>query len=109
MLRLPPPPLLLTTLVLLSTIGGAGATVPMYNSVPGSAAATTDAHDGPVVQWEDGGMFYRYAMSYTSCRLDGDAGTWTAVRPGSSLTAAAAALQCRCRRLSPCLALTDSC
>jgi hypothetical protein len=53
------------------------ALVPLRNPRPGSADAATDAHDGPVVRSEDG-LFYRYAMSYTSCRLDGDAGTWTA-------------------------------
>lgn len=52
--------------------------VPMYNPRPGSTDATIDAHDGPVRQWEEGGVYYRYAMSYTSCRLDGDVGTWTA-------------------------------
>ena len=34
-----------------------------------------DAHDGPIVRWSDDGPFYRYAMSYTRCQLDGDAGS----------------------------------
>ena len=35
--------------------------------------------DGPVVQWDGaGGLFYRYAMSYTACPLAGEPGSWTA-------------------------------
>ena len=32
-----------------------------------------DAHDGPVRQWEAGGHYYRYAMAYTDCPLEGEA------------------------------------
>ena len=35
--------------------------------------------DGPVVQCDGaGGLFYRYAMSYTACPLAGEPGSWTA-------------------------------
>ena len=36
-----------------------------------------DAHDGPVRQWEKGGYYYRYAMAYTDCPLEGEPGTGT--------------------------------
>ncbi len=70
--------LVAATVVALLTGPVVATVVPMYNSRPGTADAKIDAHDGPVRQWEQGGLYYRYAMSYTSCQLDGDAGTWTA-------------------------------
>ena len=48
-----------------------GYAVIVRNYRPGEVNNTIDAHDGPVVQWETGGPFYRYAMSYTACDLVG--------------------------------------
>lgn len=70
--------LVAVTVVLLLRSLVAATLVPLHNSRPGTSDATIDAHDGPVRQWEHEGLYYRYAMSYTSCRLDGNAGTWTA-------------------------------
>jgi len=45
--------------------------VTLRNAPPGAANSSVDAHDGPIVQWEPGGLFYRYAMAYTPCALVG--------------------------------------
>ena len=64
-LLLPPPP-------------AAGGIVSLRNPRPGTSNSPHDAHDGPVVQWEPHGPYYRYAMAYTGCHLAGEPGTWTA-------------------------------
>ena len=46
--------------------------VGVRNHRPGTADARSDAHDGPVVRWHPEGPFYRYAMSYTDCKIDED-------------------------------------
>ena len=48
-----------------------GYAVIVRNYRPGEVNNTIDAHDGPIMQWETGGPFYRYAMSYTACDLVG--------------------------------------
>lgn len=45
--------------------------VTIRNYPPGTANSSVDAHDGPILQWETGGPFYRYAMAYTRCDLVG--------------------------------------
>ena len=45
------------------------------NHRAGTSNSSSDAHDGPIVQWEADGPFYRYAMTYTKCFLEGEPGT----------------------------------
>ena len=35
-----------------------------------------DAHDGSIVQWTPGGLYYRYAMAYTSCTMNSGQLSW---------------------------------
>jgi hypothetical protein len=66
--------------LLLSLAVSAPAGTPLFNPRRHTEDAAHDAHDGPVVQWEGaGGLFHRYAMSYTKCPLAGEPGSWTAM------------------------------
>ena len=56
---------------------GAGAetcvqNVELPNFRRGVGDSQIDGHDGTIVHWEEGGLYYRYAMAYTECYMNSD-------------------------------------
>ena len=62
--------------LLLLLLPTATEAVRVHNVPRGAEDAPHDAHDGTIVQWEQGGLHWRYAMAYTNCTMNGGSRRW---------------------------------
>lgn len=66
------PPAAAALIAALALVGA----VRIENVPRGASDAPRDVHDGTVVQWEAGGLYYWYGMAYTDCEMNGGRRAW---------------------------------
>ena len=66
------PPAAAALIAALALVGA----VRIENVPRGASDAPRDVHDGTVVQWEAGGLYYWFGMAYTDCEMNGGRRAW---------------------------------